>query len=108
MNNFILGKYQNKNTVFHRLDSRIKMLYLIAFMVIAFLPYGSLYVTLVVDGVILLLIISLYLVAKANFLYLFKSLKALWMMVIFLFVLNIFLPGKVSGDIAFKIGEIKV
>ena len=54
MNNFIIGKYQNKNTVFHRLDSRIKMLYLIAFMVIAFLPYGSLYVTLVVDGVILL------------------------------------------------------
>mgnify|MGYP002516053930 FL=1 len=108
MKNIALGKYTNSNTIIHKLDYRIKFMYLVIFMVISFLSYGSSYMTLTVDGIIFLIIIILNFIAKLNFLELFKSLKALWFMIVFLCVLNIFIPGQTTGDIAFTIGNLNV
>lgn len=103
MNNISLGKYTPYNTVIHRLDYRIKMLFLIVFMVISFLTYGSFYMTLVVDAIIFLIILVLTCISKSNFLNLFKSLKSLWFMIILLMLINFFIPSNTSGDIAFTL-----
>ena len=108
MNNNVLGKYNNYNTIIHRLDYRVKFLYLVVFMVISFFSYGNYFMTLVVDGLILIVILVLMIISKSSFLQLFKSLKALWMMVILLCVINLFMPSSAKGDIAFKVGTLNV
>lgn len=103
MNNISLGKYTPYNTIIHKLDYRIKMLFLIVFMTISFLTYGSFYMTLIVEAIIFLIIIILTSISKSNVLNLFKSLKSLWVMIILLILINFFIPGNVSGDVAFTL-----
>lgn len=106
--NVTLGKYQAFDTVFHKIDSRVKLVAFILFMVAIFLNYGQTsaygaYTNLVIYGLIFILLFIIMLVSKTSFLQLFRSLKALWVMLLFLLVLNLFLPGNVSGDIAFTL-----
>lgn len=108
MKNNILGKYTNYNTLLHRLDYRVKFIYLIIFMVISFLSYGNSFMTLTIDAIILVILLILSFISRFNFLDLFKSLKALWTMVILLSLINLFVPNNMKGDIAFKIGNIDV
>ena len=103
-----IGKFTPFNTIIHRLDSRVKLIGLIIFLTATFLNYGTGYMNLVINGGILILIILLSIISKTSFIRLFKSLKALWMMILLLLILNIFLPSQVSGDIAFSIGEVHV
>jgi len=106
--NLTLGKYSPFNTVIHRLDSRIKLVSLIVFMVSVFLNYGSAYMNLVVYAGIFLILFIISLIGHVSFLQLFRSLKGLWVMVLFILILNLLLPGKTSGDIAFTIGSLNV
>ncbi len=103
-----LGKYTSFNTIIHRLDSRIKLIGLIVLLVVTFLSYGNGYMNITINFGILILVITLSIVSKTSFIRLFKSLKALWMMVVLLLLLNIFLPTSTGGDIAFTIGSIDV
>jgi energy-coupling factor transport system permease protein len=106
--NLTLGKFTPFNTIIHKLDSRIKLIALIVFMVSVFLSYGTPYMNLVIYGGIFVILLFISLLGRVSFLQLFKSLKGLWFMVLFIIVLNIFLPGKTSGDVAFSIGNVKV
>ena len=107
--NITLGKYQAYDTVFHRMDSRVKLVGLIIFMVASFLNYGltsayGSYSNLLVYLVLFVILLVFSILSKTSFLQLFHSLKALWLMILFLLVLQIFLPsGNVSGDIAFQV-----
>ncbi len=107
--NITLGKYQAYNTVFHRMDSRVKLVGLIIFMVASFLNYGSSaaygsYSNLIVYLVLFLVLLVFTIISKTSFFQLFHSLKALWLMILFLLILQIFLPSvNVSGDIAFQV-----
>lgn len=107
--NVALGKYQAYNTFFHRMDSRIKLVGLIIFMVASFLNYGSSpaygsYSNLIVYLGIFLILLVFTILSKTSFFQLFRSLKALWLMIVFLLVLQIFIPSaNVSGDIAFQV-----
>lgn len=107
--NITLGKYQSYNTIFHRMDSRVKLVGMIIFMVASFLNYGATkaygaYSNLMVYLFIFLILFVFSILSKTSFLQLFHSLKALWVMILFLLVLQIFLPGSnVSGDVAFQI-----
>lgn len=103
-----IGKYSPFNTIIHRLDSRVKLIGLIILLVATFISYGTSYMNLVINGALLVLIIILSLISKTSFLRLFKSLKALWFMILLLLVINIFLPSSTSGDIAFSIGSVNV
>lgn len=103
-----IGKYSPFNTIIHRLDSRVKLIGLIILLVATFISYGTSYMNLVINGALLVLIIILSLISKTSFLRLFKSLKALWFMILLLLVINIFLPSSTSGDIAFSIGNVNV
>ena len=98
-----LGKYSGYNTVFHRLDSRIKLIGLILFMVSVFLSYGTPYMDLVIYGGFFVILFVISLIAKASFLTLFRSLKALWVMIIFLLLINIFLSNDTESMILFTI-----
>ncbi len=89
----IFGKYTQYNTIIHKCDPRIKILGLILIMVICFLPYGSNYMNqLAILAVLGVVIVSLMIIAKINFLDFFKSLKVMWFMVIFLLIINVFIP----------------
>ncbi|MDY4788647.1 MAG: energy-coupling factor transporter transmembrane protein EcfT [Bacilli bacterium] len=99
--NIALGKYLPFNTIIHRLDPRLKILVLISFLVIVFLPLG-LY-GYIFFGVVLL---SLLLIAKVPFKSILKSIKAMLFMMVFLFVFNIFFIK--TGEVLISIGNFKI
>ncbi len=103
-----LGKYQAYKTPLHRMDPRIKFIAMILFMVSVFLSYGTPYMNLTIYGVILLLLILLSILGRASFFSVFRSLAGLWVMVVFILILNLFFNNNVSGDIAFHIGSLPV
>lgn len=103
-----LGKYQAYKTPLHRMDARIKFVAMILLMVSVFLSYGTPYMNLSIYGVILLLLILLSFLGHASFFSVFRSLAGLWVMVVFILILNLFFNNNVSGSIAFLIGSFPV
>lgn len=105
-----LGKYNNQGTLLHRIDSRVKLIALIVFLVSVFLSYGTAYMNLVIYGGIFVLLLLLTILGKTSFLLLFRSLKAMWIMILFLLLLNIFLPSSTTKEsmVLFSIGSVDV
>ena len=97
------GRYAGYNTVVHRMDSRIKLVWMIVLLVSVFLNYGSPWMNLVIYGVIFLFLLTMTFVSKASFLSLFKSLKALWFMIFLLLLVNIFFSTDTTSQILFTI-----
>ena len=93
-----LGKYVNNDTFLHRLDPRNKFILLFVYMVIIFLinpsKVGFELISWVAYGELLVFFIILYKVAKLKFSMVFKSLKAMWVMMIFLLIINLFVYKK--------------
>ena len=92
-----LGFYRPLNTPIHKLDSRVKLILLVVFMVIIFIPYGNPanspypYATdLVVAGGILLLVTGLAALARVRITRVFKTIGRMWFLVVFVVVLNLF------------------
>ena len=89
-----LGKYVNNDTLIHRLDPRNKFVLLFVYMVLIFLinpsKIGFEAVGWIAYGVLLIVLLILYKVAKLKFSMVFKSLKPMWFMMIFLFIINLF------------------
>lgn len=89
-----LGKYVNNNTFIHKLDPRGKFIMLILLMIVVFLINPSINNYSIVGwfgyGLFLFIILILYKAAKLKFKMIFNSLKPMWFMLIFLFVVNIF------------------
>lgn len=109
--NTSLGKYQAYNTFIHKLDSRVKLISMIFFMVIVFLSYSSNpFMNLTIYAAIFVLLLIIGILAKVSFLSIFKSLFGLWMMIIFVLILNVFFtkPKDLSVGIAFSIGSVNV
>lgn len=89
-----LGKYVNNDTFLHRLDPRNKFIMLFVFMVSIFLinpsKEGFELVGWILYALYVIFFIILYKVAKLKFSMVFKSLKPMWFMMIFLFIINLF------------------
>lgn len=92
----VFGKLTPYNTVIHRLDPRIKMLALIGFMAICFLPYGNYANRFIILGILFAIILVLMAIAKCSFLSFLSNLKSLWFMMIFLLIIFVFVPQ--TGD----------
>lgn len=79
----------------------------ILLMVMIFLRIGNWSTTYILCGVYLLFLIIIMLIAKISFLELFKSLKSMWFLVLFIFAIYVFLPATVeikeTGHVAFYI-----
>lgn len=104
--NTALGKYLPRNTPIHRMDARIKILALIVFLVAIFLSYGSDRQNYIMYGIFFLLFLIMMGVGKVPFLQVFRSLKAMWMMMIVLLIINVL--GTRTGGVAFAIGSFNV
>ena len=106
MNNLTFGRFTPFNTVVHRLDPRNKIFLVILLMVSIFLKVDVWSTTLIMSGVLLLFLIIFMLIARVSFISLFKSLRTMWMLLIFLFIIYIFIPNtNYNPDhIAFYIG----
>ena len=89
-----LGKYVNNDTLLHRLDPRNKFVLLFVYMVLIFLinpsKVGFEAVGWIAYGLLLVFLLVLYKVAKLKISMVFKSLKPMWFMMIFLFIINLF------------------
>ena len=89
MNNIALGKYIPGNSFIHKLDPRSKIFIMILLMVMIFWNVGSFFRF----PLYILLSIFIFILLKVSWIALktiFKSLKPMMFMMIFLFVINIF------------------
>ena len=92
MKNITLGKYVPYDTWIHRLDARTKLFATILLMVAVFLPMPTWTMTLLVQGVLLVLVSALLACSKTPLSWILSSLKMLWIMVIFLLVIYVVVP----------------
>lgn len=106
--NTSLGRYTPFNTLVHRIDARVKLIGFILMMVSIFLSYGTGYMTLIIYGGIFLILLVLSLIGKASFLNVFRQLKALWLMIFFLLIINIFFSNNPDSDVLFYIGDVAI
>lgn len=95
--------YKNCNTIFHKIDARIKLVFMIALIVSLFLPYGNLYNQLTVTAFILILVSLFSLLSKSSFSSVLKSFKALWIMILFILIVNMFFVKNDDSMILFTL-----
>lgn len=108
MKNISLGRYLPYNTIFHRIDPRVKLFGLITFMALIFFSFSNVGLNFAYYGILALLVIIALALTKVKFRSLYKQLKPLWFMVIFLLVVNVLsYDGKIP-DVWFTIGTFKV
>ena len=93
MTNMTLGKYVPYNSFIHRLDPRVKIFSMILFMVMIFLKFDSIAMNFTIYGILFLFVYLIMTVAHIKLSSLYSQMKALWFMMIFLFLINIFMPG---------------
>jgi energy-coupling factor transport system permease protein len=93
--NITLGQYFPGNSIIHKLDPRIKLLLTIALIVLVFLVH-TYWGYLAVFGLVMVSVLLSGIHPK----YVLKSIKPLWLILIFTFVLNIFFYS--GGEIIFK------
>ena len=94
MNNITLGRYIPYDTIVHKLDPRTKIIAMILLLVCVFLPIGY-----IGFAALLLLVFILLKLAKVKISSIYKSLKPMWFMMIFILVINMFLIQE--GDVLF-------
>ena len=92
MSDFVLGKYVHKNTPIHKLDPRVKVFGMILLMVATLLGYGTFISTFIFQGFILLFVLMLVFASKIRLSAVFKSLKLIWLTLIFILLINILVP----------------
>jgi energy-coupling factor transport system permease protein len=108
MKGLTLGRYAPFNSFVHRLDPRSKLLILVLMMVAVFYGYSSQVMTFVMGGILLLLILVILLISRISIRQLFSSLRALWIMIIILLLINVLVPPIGASKVAFSIGSFNI
>lgn len=101
MDNIVLGRYIPLDSLIHRMDPRAKIICMLFFMIAIFLPAG--YLGYAVLGSVL---IAVVLLSKLKLTYIFKAMKPMMLMLIFLLVINILVIK--SGDLLVNINGFKI
>lgn len=96
MNNITLGKYVPYNSLIHRLDPRGKLLSLIVFMSCIFFKFTSVAMNFLIYGIMFVFIYIIMRIAHIKLSMLFSQLKALWVMILILLIINILVKGDPS------------
>lgn len=108
MSSITFGRYVPYNTFVHRLDPRNKILLMILLMVTIFLPFDLWSTKLIMSLIYLVFLIFIMLFARVSFIGLFKNLKAMWFLILFLLIIYIFIPNPTYKQVAFTIGSFNV
>lgn len=108
MSDITFGRYVARETPIHHLDARNKLLMMILFFVCVFLRFSLWSTNLIIGGVLLIILLSFMLIAKVSLKDLFKSLKGMWFLVIFLLLIYIFIPNSNYTNVAFSIGSYNI
>ncbi|HNX16124.1 MAG TPA: energy-coupling factor transporter transmembrane component T [Bacilli bacterium] len=93
MNSISLGRYTPYNTFAHRLDPRNKLFLAIALMVIIFFQFKVMSTTLLLSGIYLVLFLTLMIISRVSFIELFRSLRGMWFLALFVVAVYIFIPN---------------
>lgn len=101
MKDFALGRYIPINSIIHRMDPRAKLVALIIMMISIFINAGWLGYVIAGIAIVLLAVLSKL---KINFLW--RSMKPMLFMLLFLLVINIFVMQ--TGEVLFTIGSIEI
>ena len=96
MQNITIGKYVPYNSIIHRLDPRYKILAMIVLMVCIFFSFSSLWMNFIVYGILMIFIYIIMRISHIKLSMLFSQLKAIWIMMFVLFIVNIIVPGDAS------------
>lgn len=105
MNNVTFGRYTPYNTFVHKLDPRNKILILILLMVAIFLKFTLWSTTLLLSAGMLILLILLMILTRISFLDLFKSMKSMWFMVIFILAIYVFIPNNSYTMVCYRFND---
>lgn len=89
-NNSILGRYMPYNTIVHRLDARCKLLALILLMIPIFLSFANPMTNFILYGLMAILFYVIMRIARIRFTMILSQLKSLWIMMIFILIINLF------------------
>jgi energy-coupling factor transport system permease protein len=108
MASLALGRYIPFNSFIHRLDPRVKLLAMVALMTSIFLRFSSVWMNLTMYAVLFLLIVSLMHIAHIRLSSMFKQLKALWVMMVFLLIINLLVPNTSEITTYFMVGPIRI
>ncbi len=108
MKNFALGQYLPYNSFIHRLDARNKIFCLIVLMVAIFYSYSTWEMTFLMGGTLFAFILVLMIISHVSFRKLFSSLKAMWLLIIFLLIVNCLVPISKDGPVAFYLGSLPI
>ncbi len=96
MQNITIGKYVPYNSIIHRLDPRYKILAMITLMVCIFFSFSSIWMNFIVYGILMIFIYIIMRISHIKLSMLFSQLKAIWIMMLVLFIVNIIVPGDAS------------
>lgn len=96
MQNITIGKYVPYNSIIHRLDPRYKILAMIVLMVCIFFSFSSIWMNFIVYGILMIFIYIIMRISHIKLSMLFSQLKAIWIMMFVLFIVNIIVPGDAS------------
>lgn len=109
MKNISLGRYMPADSFMHKADPRIKFFGLVVFMVLIFLKFANPAMDFLMYGIYAVVVFILMKVTKLKIFSLFKQLKSLWFMMIFLLIINIFtFRNSEEGNILFMIGNFAI
>lgn len=108
MASLALGRYIPYLSLLHRLDPRVKLFSMIALMTAIFLRFTSVWTNLIIYGVLFLLIVGLMRIAHIRLKTMFKQLKALWVMMVFLLIINLLVPNTSEITTYFMIGPVRI
>ena len=93
MNNITLGKYVPYNSFIHRLDPRSKLLSMIVLMACIFFKFSSVAMNFFVYAILFIFIYIIMRIAHISLRMLFSQLKAMWIMILILLVINVLVKG---------------
>ena len=98
MNNMVLGRYSPYNSFLHKLDPRNKIVCLILLMVALFFQFNipgtsitDFVMTFMIEGILFFITLIAMIVAHVSFKSFFKSLRAMWFVILLLLIVNIFI-----------------
>ena len=101
MEKMIFGRYIPGNSFVHRLDSRSKLLFVFAFIIIVFLANNA-----ITYGLLIAFTLAVILMSRIRLYFLINGLKPVIILMVFTFLLHVLFTRE--GDIIFELGFLKV